>query len=50
MDLKDQGFRFVKREEFFAWVHPTEVLPDDVDCSDMSDAEFELFVLENESR
>lgn len=44
MNLQDQGFRYVKRGAEFKWVHPTEVLPDDVDFSDMSDEEFEAFV------
>lgn len=50
MTLQDQGFRYVMRGSVFTWVHPTEVLPTDVDCSDMSDAEFEAFVQSNESR
>lgn len=44
MTLRDQGFRFVKRGADFKWVHPADVQPSDVDCSDMSDDEFAAFV------
>lgn len=44
MTLRDQGFRFVKRGADFKWVHPADVQPSDVDCSDMSDDEFTVFV------
>ncbi|GEM_PF-4485914 len=46
MTLRDQGFRFVNRCGRFAWVHPAELLEGDVDCTDMSDAEFEKYVIE----
>ena len=39
------GMRFVMRGAAFLWVHPAEMLASDVDCSDMSDAEFEAQVL-----
>lgn len=50
MNLREQGFRFVQRGAEFKWVHPADVQPSDVDCSDMSDEEFAAFVLNNESR
>lgn len=43
--LRDQGFRFVYRKGAFLWAHPTTLLADDVDCTDMTDEEFELFVV-----
>lgn len=45
MNLQDQGFRFVKRGESFNWTHPSELLSTDIDCTDMTDAEFEAFVI-----
>lgn len=46
-NLKDVGFRFVRRQDgSFNWTHPLEVSPGDVDCTEMSDEEFERFVLE----
>lgn len=45
--LKDQGFRFIRRGEgVFNWVHPAELKPGDLDCTDMSDDEFEAAVRE----
>lgn len=44
MTLRDQGFRFVKRGADFKWVHPADVQPRDVDCSDMNDDEFSELV------
>lgn len=51
MTLKDKGFRFVYRlgygREFgcdYTWSHPAELQPTDVDCTDMSDDDFQLFV------
>lgn len=41
----DLGMRFVCRSpEHFAWVHQLEVLPSDIDCTHMDDAEFDAFV------
>lgn len=48
MTLKDQGFRFVRRGSRFDWVHPAEVHAEDLDCTDMDDAEFERTVLETQ--
>lgn len=42
--LKDNGFRFVKRGKDFKWVHPAEMRSEDIDCTDMDDAEFEAVV------
>jgi hypothetical protein len=46
MSLQDQGFRFVWRPALreCLWSHPAEVKPGDVDCTDMSDREFEQFI------
>lgn len=45
MSLQDQGFRFVCRgPEKFEWVHRLEMLPTDIDCTHMDDAEFDAFV------
>lgn len=41
MNLQDQGFRFVIRGARATWVHPAKVLPSDLDCTDMTDAQFE---------
>lgn len=43
-NLQEQGFRFVRRGSEFKWVHPLEVMRGDVDCSDMSDDEFDAFM------
>lgn len=46
MTLPDQGFRFVLRTNESGrleskWVHPAELLPGDLDCTDMDDDTFE---------
>ena len=41
MNLQEQGFRFVLRGVAGAWMHPEEMRPGDLDCTDMSDEEFE---------
>jgi hypothetical protein len=46
--LKDEGFRFICRNGSFDWRHPLEVQSGDVDCTDMDDAEFEMFVMAQE--
>jgi len=46
MSLQKQGFRFVRRGVEFKWVHKNEVLRSDLDCTDMSDAQFEAAVCE----
>ena len=38
--LQADGFRFVGRGGEFRWVHKLETLPDDLDCTDMTDAQF----------
>lgn len=50
MTLKDQGFRFCAAPNGtdYRWVHPAEratLFADWIDCTDMSDAQFESFVL-----
>ena len=44
MNLQEQGFRFVCRARSFCWVHPAEVNTTDIDCTDMDDAQFDVFV------
>lgn len=44
MTLKDQGFRFVCRDGKFDWLHPADIKPGDIDCTDMDDVQFEEFV------
>lgn len=44
MTLAQQGFRFIARQGAFKWIHPADVQPTDVDCSDMNDDEFAAFV------
>lgn len=46
MTLQQQGFRFVRRDTEFKWSHPADMLASDLDCTDMSDAEFEQAVRE----
>jgi len=44
--LKEEGYRYVRRANGrYDWVHPAELRDDDHDCTDMSDDEFEAFVL-----
>lgn len=45
INLREQGFRFVKRLDEFKWVHPAMLEPSDTDCTDMTDDEFEQFVM-----
>lgn len=42
--LSAQGYRFIFRDGRYLWAHALEMQPGDVDCSDMSDDEFEQFV------
>lgn len=44
MSLRDQGYKFVKRGNIFKWIHPDEVCDSDIDCTDMSDEEFDVIV------
>jgi len=46
MSLKQQGFKFIRRGNGFKWCHMNELLASDLDCTDMSDAEFEQAVRE----
>lgn len=39
-NLRDAGFRFVRRGKCFFWCHLAEIQANDVDCTDMSDEEF----------
>lgn len=38
--------RYVARNGAFAWRHALEMQPSDVDCTDMSDSQFEVYVME----
>jgi hypothetical protein len=42
--LQDQGFRFVCINGVCDWVHPAEIPAGSVDCTDMTDDEFEDFM------
>lgn len=46
MNLLDAGFRFVIRNGSFMCLHPTDVDDSDVDCTFMSDEEFERTVID----
>ena len=41
-----QGFRFIRRGAEFRWTHPAEMLSTDLDCTDMTDEQFEAAVRE----
>lgn len=43
---KDSGFRYVERQGDWLWVHPAELRPTDRDCTDMTDDEFERYVIQ----
>jgi len=45
--LRDPHFRFVFRAGDYRWIHKNEVIPADIDCTDMNDQEFEDFVREH---
>lgn len=46
MTLKDEGWRYVCRgHRDFRWIHPLEMLPSYIDCTDMSDSEFQALVI-----
>lgn len=42
-DMRAQGFRYVFTGKAWKWVHPAEVKPENSDCTDMTDSEFEAF-------
>jgi hypothetical protein len=44
VSLKDAGFRLIERRGEFRWLSPAMMEAGDVDCTDMSDDEFEEFV------
>jgi len=46
--LRADGFRFVRRGLRFLWVHPLEKQADDFDTTDMTDTEFDAFVMDVE--
>jgi hypothetical protein len=49
VSLLAEGFRFVHRAGLgFTWMHPGAVEAGDLDCTDMSDEEFERTVREND--
>lgn len=41
MSLQDDRFRFIQRGDRFTWKHRNETELSDVDCTDMTDAQFE---------
>ena len=49
MSLLAEGFRFVHRTGLgFTWMHPGAVEAGDLDCTDMSDEDFERTEREND--
>ena len=46
MSVKFQGFRFIRRGTAFRWCHVAEMLSTDVDCTNMTDDQFESAVRE----
>ncbi len=50
MSLKEAGFRYVERKGEFRWVSPAMLEPGDIDCTDMTDTEFEEHVSRVSSR
>lgn len=44
MSLQDDGFRFIQRGDRFTWKHGNETTLSDVDCTDMTDTQFERLV------
>jgi hypothetical protein len=46
MNLQEQGMRFVWRPSLreCLWSCPLDIQPGDVDCTDMTDREFEQFI------
>lgn len=44
MSLEAQGWRFVLRAGRFAWRHPSDIEADDLDCTLMTDEDFERTV------
>mgnify|MGYP000865331895 CR=1 FL=1 len=48
--LRNAGYRYGLSRGEFRWVHPLEAGEDFVDCSEMSDEEFERFVAQVEAR
>lgn len=45
IDAVKRGMRFVDRAGDFNWRHKLEMLPGDIDCTDMDDAQFEAQVM-----
>lgn len=43
--INQSNFRFVLRESQYFWVHEATMLPDDIDCTEMNDEEFECLVI-----
>lgn len=38
------GMRFIYRSGAYSWTHRLEMIQGDIDCTDMSDDEFDQFV------
>lgn len=50
MSLLAEGFRFIHRTSIgFTWMHPSAVKAGDLDCTDMSDEEFERTVSQSDA-
>lgn len=49
MSLQDDGFRFVYQDGVFTWRHEAEIKPEAIDCTEMTEDDFEKIVLEKTS-
>ena len=45
MTLQERGFRYIKRGESFRWMHPSEIVAGDVDCTELTDEQFLAIVI-----
>ena len=50
MNLQERGYRFVWQDGFFKWCHTADIKQDAMDCTDMSDEEFDAIVREKTSK
>lgn len=52
MTLKDEGDRFVynSKSNLYTWLHPAMIKDEHIDCTDMDDCSFEIFVLSRKNK
>lgn len=48
-ECRAAGWRFVYSGRGFNWHHPADVPADGTDCTDMTEAEFEAYVMAREA-